>query len=242
MLCSAQDYHAGEKGYQQHIWQATLGPAAVVFVTHPPNASEVGAHRPGFWCGNYVLPRVAQWKDTLVAVHNLPEDDWMGFTHAYFPFHEFDECLVDKRTEGRPQWAFARTGSGYLALTASCGLELIVRGPSAYQELRSYGQHNVWLCLMGREATDGSFQAFQDRVRALDVAFDDLAVQCTTHRGQALSFGWQGPLMVDGEEQALSGFKHYENPFCVADLPASEIEIRTDNYLMRLNFGMGEDE
>ena len=26
MLCSAQDWHPGEKGYQQHIWQATLGP------------------------------------------------------------------------------------------------------------------------------------------------------------------------------------------------------------------------
>ncbi|MBL7200967.1 MAG: hypothetical protein ISS56_12540, partial [Anaerolineae bacterium] len=37
MLCSAQDYHPGEKGCQQHIWQATLGPDAVAFVTHPPS-------------------------------------------------------------------------------------------------------------------------------------------------------------------------------------------------------------
>jgi len=36
MLCSAQDYHPGESGVQQHIWQATLGPDAVVFVSHPP--------------------------------------------------------------------------------------------------------------------------------------------------------------------------------------------------------------
>ena len=31
MLCSAQDWLPGELGYQQHIWQATLGPDAVVF-------------------------------------------------------------------------------------------------------------------------------------------------------------------------------------------------------------------
>jgi hypothetical protein len=242
MLCSAQDYHPGEKGYQQHIWQATLGPAAVAFVTHPPNASEAGAHRPNFWHGNYVLPRVAQWKDALIAVHNLPEDDWMGFTHAYFPVFEFDEYAIDGGAQGTLTWAFARSGNGYLALAAARGLQLTVRGPSAYQELRSYGQQNVWLCLMGREATDGSFQAFQDKVRALDVAVDALDVRCTTHRGQALSFGWQGPLLVDGEEQALAGFKHYESPYCVADLPASEMEVRTDNYMMRLSFEVGEDE
>jgi hypothetical protein len=242
MLCSAQDYHPGEKGYQQHIWQATLGPAAVVFVTHPPNMSEVGAHRPNFWCGNYILPRVAQYKDALVAIHNLPDDDWMGFTHAYFPVYEFDEYAIDQEAEGRPAWAFARSGSGYLALTAAQGLELTKYGPSAYQELRSYGQHNVWLCLMGREATDGTFAEFQEKVHALDATFEGAAVQCTTHRGQSLSFGWEGPLVVDGEEQALSGFKHYENPYCVAELDASEIEIRTDSYLMRLCFDVQDAE
>jgi hypothetical protein len=95
---------------------------------------------------------------------------------------------------------------------------------------------------MGREATDGPFPEFVEKVRALDVAFEALAVQCTTHREQSLSFGWGGPLVVDGKEKALSGFKHYENPYCVAELPASEMEIRTDNYLLRLHFEMGEDE
>jgi hypothetical protein len=75
MLCSAQDYKPGEQGVQQHIWQATMGTDAVVFVTHPPCVSEDGSHRPNFWHGNVVLPRVAQWKDVLVAVHKLPEND-----------------------------------------------------------------------------------------------------------------------------------------------------------------------
>jgi hypothetical protein len=38
------------------------------------------------------------------------------------------------------------------------------------------------------------------------------------------------------------GFKHYENPYCVAELGASEIEIRTDNYLMRLCFDVQDAE
>jgi hypothetical protein len=235
MLCSAQDYRPGEKGYQQHIWQATLGPSAVVFVTHPPCTGEQGAHRPNSWHGNYLLPRVAQWKDTLAAVHSLPDDDWMGFTHAYWPVYEFDEQTLQEGRDGQ-QWAFARVGSGYLALTATQGLSLVKTGPSAYRELRSYGQHNVWLCLMGREETDGSFADFQKAVLGLDMDLRELGVSCTTLRGQSFSFGWEGPLNVDGGEQPLSGFKHYDNPYCVAEMGAPQMDVQFGEYIVRLHF------
>jgi hypothetical protein len=230
MLCSAQDYRPGEDGYQEHVWQATMGQDAVVFITHPPCASEEGSHRPNFWHGNAVLPRVAQWKDVLIAVHNLPDDDWLGFTHAYFPLYAFDEHAL------HDGWAFARKGEGYLALTAARGLALIAQGDNAYRELRSYGQHNIWLCHMGRAARDGSFEAFQQAVLALDMRFDGLSARCTTLRGETLVFGWEGPLLVNGREEPITGFKHYENPYCAADLPASQMEIRFGDQLLRLNF------
>jgi hypothetical protein len=238
MLCSAQDYHPGESGVQQHIWQATFGPDAVVFVTHPPCLSEESSHRPGFWHGNVVLPRVAQWKDVLIAIHKLPADDWLGFTHAYFPVWAFAEYALRPDTNGR-QWAFARQGDGYLALTAARGLEFITRGDNAYRELRSYGQTNVWLCQMGRAALDGDFRAFQDKILALDVSFGELAVRCATLRGETLAFGWQGPLRRNNKAQPITGFKHYDNPYCVADLPAAQMEVRYGDQAMRLNFAAG---
>jgi hypothetical protein len=231
MLCSAQDYHPGEWGVQQHIWQATMGPDAVVFVTHPPCSSQEGSHRPNFWHGNIVLPRVAQWKDMLVAVHKLPENDWMGFTHAYFPVYAFDEYAL------RDGWAFARKGAGYLALTAARGIELMTRGDDAYRELRSYGQNNIWLCHMGRAAQDNGFAAFQEKILALDVAFEGLSTRCATLRGDTLAFGWEGPLLRNGEVQPITGFKHYDNLYCQAELPASQMEIHFGDQLMRLNFG-----
>ncbi|HOU14635.1 MAG TPA: hypothetical protein PKZ84_16130 [Anaerolineae bacterium] len=230
MLASAQDYRPGEKGYQQHIWQATFGPDAVVFVNHPPVISEDGAHRPNFWAGNYILPRVAQWKDTLFALYNVPEDDWLGFTHAHFPVYMFDAYEV------HDNWAFARKGDGYLALYASNGLTLMKRGPAAYRELRSYGCETVWICQMGRAAVDGSFEQFQQKVLSAAVDVQGLAVTYATLRGETLSFGWEGALLRDGVEQAITGFKHYENPYCVADLPATEMDINVGGYVMRLTF------
>lgn len=234
MLCSAQDYYPGERGNKEHIWQATLGPTAVVFVSHPACTSEDEARWPNFWLGNASLPRVAQWKDVLIAIHNLPEDDWMGFTHAYFPTYAFDEHVLREGADGRP-WAFARKGDGYLALTASQGFYLVKRGHYALRELRSYGQHNVWLCHMGRAALDGEFGAFQEKMLALDVTFDDLSVRCRTLRGQVLSLGWQGPFLRDGREQPLTGFRHYENPYTVAELPCTRMEIQREGELLRLD-------
>jgi hypothetical protein len=235
MLCSAQDYHPGESGVQQHIWQATLGPDAVIFVTHPPCLSEEGSHRPSFWHGNVVLPRVAQWKDVLIAVHKLPADDWLGFTHAYFPAWAFDEYVLREDSNDH-MWVLARKGEGYLALTAARGLEFIMRGDNAYRELRSHGQHNVWLCHMGRAALDGDFGTFQDKTLALDVNFGELSVRCATLRGETLAFGWEGPLMRNDQVESIAGFKHYDNPYCVADLPASQMEIRYGEQAMRLSF------
>lgn len=229
-LSSAQDFRPGELGYQEHIWQATFGPDAVVFVTHPACMSEDGAHRPNFWAGNRVLPRVAQWNDVLFALHRLPEDDWMGFTHAYFPVYTFDEYVL------RDGWAFARSGEGYLALTASQGIELTRRGPAAYRELRSYGQENVWVCQMGRAALDGDFVAFQDKVLAAELRVEGLTVHFTSLRDDALAFDWTGPLLRNGEEEAITGFKHYENPFCAVDLAAQEMDIQFGGTVMRLSF------
>jgi hypothetical protein len=177
-----------------------------------------------------ILPRVAQWQDVLIAVHNLPDDDWLGFTHAYFPIYAFDDHAL------RDGWAFARKGEGYLALTAAQGLTLITQGDSAYRELRSYGQHNIWLCHMGRAARDGSFDTFQRAVLGLDVNFDDLSARCATLRGETLGFGWEGSLLVNGGAMPIAGFKHYENAYCVADLLAAQMEIRFGDQLMRLNF------
>ena len=185
MLSSAQDYRPGEFGYQQHIWQATLSPEAVVFVTHPSCLSEDGSHRPNFWHGNVALPRVAQWKDLLVAIHQLAADDWLGFTHAYFPIYAFDEHEI------RDGWACARVGEAYLAITASAGLSLTEKGKNAYRELRSYGQNNIWMVQMGRADADGSFAEFVEKVTALDITFEEDSIHLSepARREHRLSAG-----------------------------------------------------
>jgi hypothetical protein len=230
MLSSVQDYRPGQSGASEHIWQATLGTEAVVFANHPGCMSEDEAHQPGFWRGNRILPRVAQWKDVLIAVHNLPEDDWMGFTHAYFPTYSFDAYEI------KGGWAFAQKGDGYLAITCSQGFKLNKHQPDGYRELRSSGAHNIWVCHMGRAVLDESFEKFKRRILKIKLDWQDLSVTFKTLRYDKLSFGWEGPLTVNGVEQPITGFKQYDNPYCVVDLPAAQMDISLNGTTMRLDF------
>jgi hypothetical protein len=236
MLCSAQDWHPGELGYQQHIWQATLSPEVGVFTTHPPCAAEDNSHRPNYWHGNATLPRVAQWKDALIAVYNLPADDWMGFTHAYFPAGSMEAFEI------KEHWAFGKVGDGYIAVGAAHPLEFMMRGDNAFRDLRSAGTPNIWLCQMGRAALDGSFADFIEKVLALPVRFEGAQVEWTTLRGEPIRFGWEGPLTVNGEIQPLDGFRHYDNSYCTCEFDAPVMEINHGGETLRLLFDASEEE
>ncbi len=229
MLASAQDYRPGQPGYQQHLWQATFSPAAVVFVTHPPCLQEDGAHRPNFWHGNVVLPRVAQYKDVLIALHDLGEDDWLNFTHAYFPIHAFDSYYL------QGGWAFAMMGEAYLALRASTGAQIVLHGSHARRELRAAGPRTAWILQLGRKAQDGSFRNFRDKVRRLRLDVEDLQVTFDSLRGDTFQFGWEGPFRRNGTAVPLSDFPHCDNPYSHTELQAETMDIRFQDLLLRLH-------
>jgi hypothetical protein len=71
----------------------------------------------------------------------------------------------------------------------------------------------------------------------LKIDISGLQIDCQTLRGSHVSFGWTDPFMWDGEEIPLSGYKHFDNPYTRVDLPCSQMEIKTEDYLLRLDFG-----
>ena len=74
------------------------------------------------------------------------------------------------------------------------------------------------------------------KIFGMEVVFDDLAVRWQTLRGDNLSFSWEGDFLRNGEVQPLRGFPHYANPYMQVELPCKEMEIRYDDYLLRLDF------
>jgi hypothetical protein len=166
-LSNAQDFRKGEKGYQQHIWQATLDPYAVVFVTNPDSMREDDRHRPSYWASHGRLPRTAQYRNVLFSLYNIDrhpspsilEARHYAFTHAYFPRWAFDRVEEVPASSGGG-WIFGQRGKGYVALYSHLPYAWQEEGPDAGQEVIALGRQNVWIAIIGREAVDGSFEDF----------------------------------------------------------------------------------
>ncbi len=167
MLSTAQDYRAGYGGDQQAIWQATLGPDAVCFTTHPVLDATA---TPDYWSGSGTLPRAAQIENVVIVVYNAIEKPGLyvretaDFTHAWLPRDRFDEMIE------HDGWIFARRGNGYLALWVSKPSHWQTSpGENENRELIVNGRQSVWICEMGCRATDGPFVEFVERLAAASV-------------------------------------------------------------------------
>ncbi len=176
MLASVEDYRCGLPGLQEHVWGATLGPETQVYVNHPANSATSSSARPNAWAGNRILPRVRQHRELLLAVYTIPEDDPMGFTHAWFPTSTMDEWTQ------RGPWTVGRRGNGCVALATEGGARLTRTGPDAYQELRPRGTGTAWVCVVG----SGPLEEFAAGLPEPEFTVD--GVSCGGHE-----LTWDGP-------------------------------------------------
>ena len=233
MLSAALDYQPGERGVQEHLWQATLSPEAVVFTNYPGNNMQHGHARPNFWAGSASLPRVMLDGRTLLCLYDIQPDLGLGFAHAYFPTAAFDEWYI------AGQWAFARCGSGYVGLWADGELRLTQRGQHAGQELRSVAGGAAWVCHVGSADEDGSFETFQNHLLATAPTYENRRIRCGTLDRTDLQMGWGKPIMVNGVETSLSDFPHYRNAYTDTAMGADEMIIRHGDQTLTLDLMQG---
>ncbi len=233
MLSAALDYRPGEFGIQEHLWQATLGAEAVVFTTYPGNSQEHGNARPNFWAGSARLPRVGMAGRTVICLYRFEPGVGLGLSHAYFPTAMFDEYVI----EG--QWAFARSGAGYVALWGDGDLMLTEHGRHAAQELRSSGAGEAWLCCVGRAEQDGDFAAFRQQVERNTPQANGSSLAWVTPEGKRLAFAWEGAFTVNGAAENWD-FPHYGNAYTETALDAGVMTIRQGGETLALDLAHGK--
>jgi len=234
MLSTAQDYRKGYGGDQQHIWQATLGADALCFTTHPVEGKEKS---PAYWTGTGSMPRAAQIKNVAIIVYKISTGrglyitHTLCFTHAWLPRDKFDE-IVEKQG-----WIFARKGDGYLALWSQQPYQWQTQeGPDKDREVIAQGVRNIWICELGRKATDGAFDTFVDRICRAEIASNGLSVRFASPSQGMLEFGWWGPLKQDGKVIPLEDYPRYDNPHVEASFPSTTVTANCAGHFLTLNW------
>jgi len=240
MLSSAQDYRRGYGGDQQHVWQATLGQDAVCFTTHPALCDE---RSPGYWVGSGDLPRVAQVKNVAIIIYRISTGPALYvpnkfmYTHAWFPKDKFDEVIE------RNGWICARRGDGYLALWSQQPYHWQTEeGEDKDREVIAPGKRNIWICELGRRATDGEFTEFVARIAEAPVSTDRSSVFYQSPSQGRLKFGWNGDLTVNGQPIQLDDYPRYDNPYAQAPFPGDAIAFEHNGQSLRLNWQTLERE
>ncbi len=240
LLSCAQDYRASYGGDQQHIWQASLGPDAVCFTTHPPKREGTS---PNYWEGSGCLPRAAQIKNVVITIYNISSTptlyvpNRLFFTHAWLPRDQFDQVWEQNG------WIFARLDQGYLALRSQQPYHWQDQpGEDQNREVIADGLRNIWICELGRQAVDGPFEDFANRISQSQIAYGDLQVVYHSPSRGRLEFGWQGPLRQDGQIVTLSDYPRYDNPYLQAEFGTNWYDIRLAGQQMVLDFETGERE
>ncbi len=256
MLSTAQNYRKGYGGDQQHIWQATLGPDAVCFTTHPAKIEGV---TPNYWAGSGLLPRAAQYKNLAIIIYNIKKILALYvpiryfFTHAWLPKDKLDEVVE------RDGLIFARKDDGYLALCsqnayfwntesevsrlrgAKSGYFTLRKDPEDMdREIITPGAQNIWLCQLGRKADDGSFEGFIDAICSAELTFSGLNVEYRSPGIGLVRFGWEGPFSVDNVEIPLHDYPRYDNPYVQAEFDPNEIKVSVGEHELYLNWETGE--
>jgi len=243
MLSSAQSFRPGGKGYQQHIWQATLSPYAVVFTNNPDSVRSDDKHRPSYWMGNGRQPRTVQYKNVLIALYDIPryksapkplEMRHYAFTHAYFPKWAFDEVIEQNG------WVFGRIGDGYVGLYSSQPYQWVTEGTDADQEIVALGYKNVWICQLGRTSVDGTFEDFVSAVANADLTVSGLNVRYEAAGIGEVEVGWEDEFTVNGQTILLDNYPRFDNPYALVNFDSLIYEIEHKGRRLHLNFETGK--
>ncbi len=174
-LSTAVQYKPFQKGYQEHIVQASIDSVAQAFINHPGEIQPYGKGRPNFWAGNGQLPLGVQDKDMAVLIYRIPEENRIDFTHAYAPLGEFDSYILEPEAN---TLAMEKDGA-YIGLKAERGILLVKEGVTAYRELVSPGRENVWVLRVGTKREHKSLKEFFAAMKAVRIQRQEGSIAVT---------------------------------------------------------------
>ena len=193
LLSTAVGFKPFEKGYQEHILQATIDETAQVFINHPGEAFPYGSGRPNFWAGNGVLPLGAQFENTSVLRFHIEEEERIGYTHAYIPISAFS------RYKGEDGVLVLEKDGAYIAVKALQGLTIQEHGPNQFREFISQGRDNVWVVRVGSLGEDQSLDDIFSAFKKLAITMDGTSTSVTDENGTEYLLEKETILKVNGE-------------------------------------------
>jgi hypothetical protein len=158
---------AGQPGYQELLWHATLARDCHIFVNHPGTVADAGISRPGYWYGNGILPAIAQREASVFVTYDIPSSHPIGFTHAHWPIDIFEETI-----EADEGWYLGRKGKGYIGIWCSHPTTL-ESDVLTRRDLIARSRKVAWICRCADADEMDNMEAFRTSCLSASPKFDE---------------------------------------------------------------------
>lgn len=181
--------------------------------------------------------RIFQYKDTLIALYNVPESAVNQFVTVYLP-----DCLNMYEQDG---YLIGRDDKVYIAIYLNGRWERFEEPNSDYppaDRIKIMEGQTAVIVEAGSEETDGSFEQFNDLIRekrAFDFSITDGSpkVIYENRHGNILEFDWRKKSgMVDNNLYWFPKHMLFNGPYMIGIVGERVIEIRDNDKCRILDF------
>jgi len=217
LLSGLQDHRKGEFESSTHIAQVTLANKAHIFWSCPHTTGEGSGLRPDYWSGHTTLPRVIQHKNVMALTWRLSPLAWMS--HCWLEPAHFDEVFLNGN------WAFVRSGKGYVGIYSQHGMQWGEFGQYAGRELQCSARQNTWLVECGRQDDWGSFEAFSQALSTAKIEEKDGDIHYHSPSIGEFVTGWDVKPSAAGQPIQLHGYPLYDSAWAQAGFGEGTLAI-----------------
>lgn len=235
MMATAQKYHPGDFGDQQHIWSATLPKGICVFTSHPAQPfTEDGAlsASPGYWVGNGRNPHSVQDRSVNMTLYvieekkGLLEKDLLHESHMYFPIALMDEVVIKVRH------IFGRINQTFIGVISKNALTF--KDGENGQDLVQKGSATYWITELGSGAEE-SFTDFIDRILSSRVDYDEDTHVLRYWGRHRLEVEYQKDFLIDGQVEKLD-YQRFDSDYAKAARKPKKVHIQHEGQELYLDF------
>jgi len=232
-MYTAQAYHPGTYGAQQHIFGMNINNHFSIYHTHPALDKDVDFSSPSYWVGYGHFPHSVQDKNVNLSIYNIPEEkgmmemDLLDFTHAYFPSEKFDTTFIDGN------YVFGKKGETYCAFI---GKNDFYFRENATDDIVQEGKQTFWITEAGSKSQDGSFGKFVERIRSNEVSFNQKTLELnyrSNGKNYELKFG--ADFKLDGKKTSTN-YSRYDSPYVKAEKKDETLTFEFNGKSLHLDF------
>lgn len=233
-MYTAQGYHPGTYGDQQHIFGMNLKNHFSIFHNHPALEKDIPFQSPNYWVGYGHIPHSVQDENVNLSIYNISEKKGMmemallDYTRAYFPSEQFDTAYIDRN------YVFGRKGETYCAFIGTNSFEF---RDEAKDDIIQKGKQTFWITEAGSETEDGSFEAFVKRIKNNKVSFSSESLELKYQsKGKNYELKFGDDFKIDGKK-IDTNYIRYDSPYIKAETKDKTLTFNNNGKSLFLDFG-----